>query len=238
MTISRRTLLSRPCSHAACFAAAAHRLRRLSRQADPADRAVRGRRQCRPCGADHRRGHVAVARPADRGRIPHRRRRQPRRRHGGRAPPDGYTLLTGSNGPLTVNPFVQAKLPTIRSRISSPSGSPTWRRIAIVLHEFGAGEDAAGAGRAVEEAADHARHRRRRQRLAHDAGALHRGDRRQLHARALSRRRRAGSRRAGGHRLRRDDRNVDACRITMAARCASSPSPRPSARRKRRTCRP
>ena len=26
------------------------------------------------------------------------------------APPDGYTLLTGSNGPLTVNPFVQAKL--------------------------------------------------------------------------------------------------------------------------------
>jgi len=27
-----------------------------------------------------------------------------------RATPDGYTLLTGSNGPLTVNPFVQAKL--------------------------------------------------------------------------------------------------------------------------------
>jgi len=27
-----------------------------------------------------------------------------------RAAPDGYTLLTGSNGPLTVNPFVQAKL--------------------------------------------------------------------------------------------------------------------------------
>ena len=26
------------------------------------------------------------------------------------APGDGYTLLTGSNGPLTVNPFVQAKL--------------------------------------------------------------------------------------------------------------------------------
>ncbi len=28
-----------------------------------------------------------------------------------RAAPDGYTLLVGSNGPLTVNPFVQAKLP-------------------------------------------------------------------------------------------------------------------------------
>jgi tripartite-type tricarboxylate transporter receptor subunit TctC len=28
-----------------------------------------------------------------------------------KAAPDGYTLLTGSNGPLTVNPFVQAKLP-------------------------------------------------------------------------------------------------------------------------------
>jgi tripartite-type tricarboxylate transporter receptor subunit TctC len=27
-----------------------------------------------------------------------------------RASPDGYTLLVGSNGPLTVNPFVQAKL--------------------------------------------------------------------------------------------------------------------------------
>src|SRR5579884_1232322 len=27
-----------------------------------------------------------------------------------RAAPDGYTLLVGSNGPLTVNPFVQAKL--------------------------------------------------------------------------------------------------------------------------------
>jgi tripartite-type tricarboxylate transporter receptor subunit TctC len=26
------------------------------------------------------------------------------------SPPDGYTLFTGSNGPLTVNPFVQAKL--------------------------------------------------------------------------------------------------------------------------------
>jgi tripartite-type tricarboxylate transporter receptor subunit TctC len=28
-----------------------------------------------------------------------------------RAQPDGYTLFVGSNGPLTVNPFVQAKLP-------------------------------------------------------------------------------------------------------------------------------
>src|SRR5689334_17263406 len=27
-----------------------------------------------------------------------------------RSAPDGYTLLVGSNGPLTVNPFVQAKL--------------------------------------------------------------------------------------------------------------------------------
>jgi tripartite-type tricarboxylate transporter receptor subunit TctC len=27
-----------------------------------------------------------------------------------RAAPDGYTLFTGSNGPLTINPFVQAKL--------------------------------------------------------------------------------------------------------------------------------
>src|SRR5512147_1721842 len=27
-----------------------------------------------------------------------------------RSAPDGYTLFVGSNGPLTVNPFVQAKL--------------------------------------------------------------------------------------------------------------------------------
>jgi tripartite-type tricarboxylate transporter receptor subunit TctC len=27
-----------------------------------------------------------------------------------KAPPDGYTLLVGSNGPLTVNPFVHAQL--------------------------------------------------------------------------------------------------------------------------------
>ena len=57
------------------------------------------------------RRHVAGARPVDGGR-------ESRAGAGGslgagqsrRADPDGYTLLTGSNGPLTVNPFVQAKL--------------------------------------------------------------------------------------------------------------------------------
>ena len=62
--------------------AAARGLRRLSRQADPLD-LCRSPPAATPiswrgCG----RGHVAVARPADRGREPRRRRRQPRRRAG------------------------------------------------------------------------------------------------------------------------------------------------------------
>ena len=35
-----------------------------------------------------------------------------------RSAPDGYTLLVGSNGPLTVNPFVNANISYIRSRTS------------------------------------------------------------------------------------------------------------------------
>jgi tripartite-type tricarboxylate transporter receptor subunit TctC len=42
--------------------------------------------------------------------------------------PDGYTLFTGSNGPLTVNPFVQAKLGY--DPILLQSASPISRRIA------------------------------------------------------------------------------------------------------------
>ena len=39
-----------------------------------------------------------------------------------RAAPDGYTLLAGSNGPLTVNVLVQARLPYDPSRAFAPIG--------------------------------------------------------------------------------------------------------------------
>jgi tripartite-type tricarboxylate transporter receptor subunit TctC len=37
-----------------------------------------------------------------------------------RSPGDGYTLLVGSNGPLTVNPFIQAHLPDDPMRDLAP----------------------------------------------------------------------------------------------------------------------
>src|SRR6185437_7656165 len=84
--------------------------RRLSRAADPPDRAVRRRRQCRyrrphrrQCARQGLGGTVVIEDRAGAGGslgaeyVAH-------------AAPDGHTLLVGSNGPLTVNPFVQAHL--------------------------------------------------------------------------------------------------------------------------------
>jgi tripartite-type tricarboxylate transporter receptor subunit TctC len=48
--------------------------------------------------------------------------------------PDGYTLLTGSNGPLTVNPFVQAKLPYDPLKDFIPIGLANLAPHSIVLH--------------------------------------------------------------------------------------------------------
>jgi tripartite-type tricarboxylate transporter receptor subunit TctC len=48
--------------------------------------------------------------------------------------PDGYTLLTGSNGPLTVNPFVQAKLSYDPLKDFVPIGLANLAPHAIVLH--------------------------------------------------------------------------------------------------------
>lgn len=48
--------------------------------------------------------------------------------------PDGYTLLTGSNGPLTVNPFVQAKLPYDPLKDFVPIGLANLAPHSIVLH--------------------------------------------------------------------------------------------------------
>jgi tripartite-type tricarboxylate transporter receptor subunit TctC len=49
--------------------------------------------------------------------------------------PDGYTLLTGSNGPLTVNPFVQAKLSYDPLKDFIPIGNANLAPHTIAMHE-------------------------------------------------------------------------------------------------------
>src|SRR6201995_2255262 len=51
------------------------------------------------------------------------------------SPADGYTLLIGSNGPLTVNPFVQAKLGYDPLKDFIPIGLANLAPHAIVLHD-------------------------------------------------------------------------------------------------------
>ena len=88
------------------------------------------------------------------------------------SPADGYTLLVGSNGPLTVNPFVQAKLGYDPLKDFVAVGLANLAPHAIVLNDSVGAKTVAELVAAVEEAADHARHLRRRQRLASDAGAV------------------------------------------------------------------
>ena len=100
-----------------------------------------------------------------------------------RATPDGYTLFTGSNGPLTVNPFVQAKL-----AYDPLEGFRRDRALAqlaphcIAVHESVPAKTLPELIALSKEQAGEHRHRRRRQRDAHDAGALHRGDRCEVRA--------------------------------------------------------
>jgi len=51
------------------------------------------------------------------------------------AAPDGYTLLTGSNGPLTVNPFVQARLGYDPLKDFAPVGLANLAPHTLVLHD-------------------------------------------------------------------------------------------------------
>lgn len=51
-----------------------------------------------------------------------------------RAAPDGYTLLSGSNGPLTVNPVVQAKIPYDTLKDFAPVALTSYVPHAIVLN--------------------------------------------------------------------------------------------------------
>ena len=51
------------------------------------------------------------------------------------SPPDGYTLFTGSNGPLTVNPFVQAKINYDPLKDFIPIGLANLAPHCLVVHE-------------------------------------------------------------------------------------------------------
>ena len=51
-----------------------------------------------------------------------------------RAEPDGYTLLVGSNGPLTVNPFVQAKLGYDPLKDFAPIALTSYVPHTIIVH--------------------------------------------------------------------------------------------------------
>ena len=68
-----------------------------------------------------------------------------------RATPDGYTLLVGSNGPLTVNPFVQAKLGYDPLKDFAPVALTSYVPHVIIAEQQGRGQDAARPDRAVEE---------------------------------------------------------------------------------------
>jgi tripartite-type tricarboxylate transporter receptor subunit TctC len=59
------------------------------------------------------------------------------------AAPDGYTLLTGSNGPLTVNPFVQAKLSYDPLKDFVAIGLANLAPHSIRAAQLGAGEECA-----------------------------------------------------------------------------------------------
>lgn len=58
-----------------------------------------------------------------------------------RAEPDGYTLLTGSNGPLTVNPFVQAKMSYDPLKDLAPVGLTSLVPHALAVHPSVAAKD-------------------------------------------------------------------------------------------------
>lgn len=85
-----------------------------------------------------------------------------------RARPDGYTLLIGSNGPLSVNPAVQARLPYDAERDFSPVAmamqvphclmvqqNAPQRSLADVIAASRAQPDALGAGTAGVASATH-----------------------------------------------------------------------------------
>ena len=83
-----------------------------------------------------------------------------------RATPDGYTLLVGSNGPLTVNPFVQAKLGYDPLKDFAPVALTSYAPHVIILNNKVAAKTLPDLIAHVKERADQHRHQRRRQRHA------------------------------------------------------------------------
>jgi len=123
-----------------------------------------------------------------------------------RATPDGYTLLVGSNGPLTVNPFLHAQLGYDPLKDFAPVALTSYVPHVLILSNDVAAKTVAEFVAASKTTPMTIDDQRRRQRDAHDIGALQGGDGRKHHARALSRRRRVAPGPDGRQCQRRDDR--------------------------------
>ena len=108
-----------------------------------------------------------------------------------RSAPDGYTLLVASNGPLTVNPFVQAKLGYDPLKDFAPIALTSYVPHVIILNSKVEAKTIAELIALVEKGPDQHRHQRCRQRHPYDARALQGGFGRKHRSRALPQRRRA-----------------------------------------------
>ena len=89
-----------------------------------------------------------------------------------RSAPDGYTLLVGSNGPLTVNPFVQAKLGYDPLKDFVPVALTSYVPHVIILNNKVEAKNIAELIALSNKAAGQHRHQRCRQCDPHDARAL------------------------------------------------------------------
>src|SRR5262245_31914156 len=107
-----------------------------------------------------------------------------------RSAPDGYTLLVGSNGPLTVNPFVQAKLGYDPLKDFAPVALTSYVPHVIILNNQVEAKNIPEVI-AVEAGANQYCHQRCRQRHPYDPRTLQGCDQREHCARPLSQRRRA-----------------------------------------------
>ena len=122
--------------------------------------------------------------------------------------PDGYTLLIGSNGPLTVNPFMQAKLELRPAEGFRAVGLANLAPHAIVVNPAIPAKTVAELVALSKKRHQH-RHLRHRQRRPHDTGALHDRDGSDADACPVQGRLDAGARHAVRRGRRSDDRDVD-----------------------------
>ena len=98
--------------------------------------------------------------------------------HVARAEPDGYTLLVGSNGPLTINPIVNPNISYDPLKDFAPVALVSYvPHVLIVTNKLEVKSVADLLALSKTRPIKH-RHQRRRQRHPHDAGALQAGDRR------------------------------------------------------------